>query len=100
MTSPNFQQKPKRGRPSNADRARRATLAASVDPATVDPKAVLAGIMIDATVPAAARVSAAKALLAIKSAAPDPGRDDRQGIPDDPLSRRALEIISNTKRLN
>jgi hypothetical protein len=53
------------GRPelNNPRRALAALTAAGIDPATVDPRAVLAAVAADPSAPASARVSAARALL-------------------------------------
>jgi hypothetical protein len=59
-------QKAKRGRPTRAATAARrkaALAAAGIDPASVDPRAVLAQVAGDVSAPASARVTAAKALI-------------------------------------
>jgi hypothetical protein len=56
-----------RGRPTRAEASARriaAQQAAGIDPASVDPRAVLAQVAGDVAAPASARVSAAKALMA------------------------------------
>ena len=56
----------------------RALAALAIDPRTVDPLAVLAGIMMDATLPAAARVQAARLLIAARDQTAEtkrPGKD-------------------------
>ena len=53
----------KRGRPTRQEEVRRALAEIGCDPASVDPKRVLASIAGDAAAPASARVAAAKALL-------------------------------------
>ena len=59
----------RRGRPSKAEELQRALAALAIDPRTVDPLAVLAGIMMDASQPAAARVQAARLLIAARDQA-------------------------------
>jgi hypothetical protein len=60
-----------------------------VDPMTVDPMLILAQIMVDTSAPAAARVTAAKALLAERG-------DGAEGIRhDDDLNRRARALMRN-----
>jgi hypothetical protein len=54
----------RRGRPSKAEELQAAMRALAIDPRTVDPLAVLVGIMMDATLPASARVQAARLLIA------------------------------------
>jgi hypothetical protein len=59
--------KPHRGRPSRAEASAKAlaALAANgIDPASIDPRAVLAAVAADPSAPASARVAAARALLA------------------------------------
>jgi hypothetical protein len=60
-----------------------------VDPTTVDPRVILAQIMVDTSAPAAARVSAAKALLADRERG-DSAEGTRQ---DADLNRRALALM-------
>ena len=91
-------QKPKRGRPTNLEKARRAELASSVDPASVDPVAVLQRIAGNPFAPAAARVSAAKALLAIKPVAQPSGEAEGEDIPRDALSRKAFDILNDSSK--
>ena len=64
----------RRGRPSKADELQKMLAALAIDPRTVDPLAVLAGIMMDATQPAAARVQAARLLIAARDQAAVPKR--------------------------
>ena len=52
------------GRPRREQASAKALAGLVVDPTTVDPRVILAQIMVDTSAPAAARVSAAKALLA------------------------------------
>ncbi len=56
-----------RGRPNRAEASAKAlaALAANgIDPASIDPRAVLAAVAADPSAPASARVAAARALLA------------------------------------
>jgi hypothetical protein len=76
------------GRPSRAQASAKALAGLEVDPTTVDPKLILAQIMVDASAPAAARVSAAKALLADRERG-DGGEAHR----DTDLNRRALSLL-------
>jgi hypothetical protein len=83
----------KRGRPSREEELRTLIQNVGVDPDLVDPKRVLAGVAVDATAPASARVSAAKALLVAGGKLPAGAAGD-----DDPeldaLSKRAIAIMS------
>ncbi len=85
----------KRGRPSREDALRRAIEGAGVDPASVDPRRILAAIAADAKAPAGARVQACRALIGSADKPPAPG--DGGGVPDDALSRRALELIAGRR---
>jgi hypothetical protein len=58
----------RRGRPSKAEELQAAMRALAIDPQSVNPLAVLAGIMMDPTLPASARVQAARALIAVREA--------------------------------
>jgi hypothetical protein len=64
--------KPRRkgGRPTRAEATAKALAALAIDPRTVDPIAVLAGIMADVSLPASARVQAARALIAARGQGP------------------------------
>ena len=75
----------KRGRPSR--RAATAKALAGVDPAAVDPRAVLAAIAADTSAPAAARVAACKMLIG-EQGAPKPADQD------DPVMRLALQLLN------
>jgi hypothetical protein len=75
------------GRPTREEASRKALERLAVDPATIDPRAILAAIAADASAPASARVSACRALLA----PPADGADARAG---DDLSRRALALLA------
>jgi hypothetical protein len=69
------------GRPSKAEELQRALAALAIDPRTVDPLAVLAGIMVNPNLPAAARVQAARLLIA--------ARDQAQAKPKLPVKNKA-----------
>jgi hypothetical protein len=81
----------KRGRPSKEEATRRALAAILVDPRSVDPLAVLAGIMVDASAPAGARVQAARALIAARQ---DPTDDTSAGSD---IAKRAIELMTARK---
>src|SRR6516165_4237166 len=81
-----------RGRPSRAEATAKALAALGIDPASIDPRAVLAAIAADRSAPATARVAACKALLAHQQPAGEP---DKPGVGDKPddLTQRALQIL-------
>ena len=60
-----------------------------VDPMKTDPRKVLAEIMVDTSAPAAARVTAAKALLADRA-----GGEGKGLYNAETLNRRALALLS------
>jgi hypothetical protein len=77
------------GRPRRAQASAKALAGLVIDPMTVDPKLILAQIMVDTSAPAAARVSAAKALLADRERG-----DGAEGTRHDAdLSRRAIALM-------
>jgi hypothetical protein len=76
------------GRPTREQASAKALAGVVIDPTTVDPRLILAQIMVDTSAPAAARVSAAKALLADRER--DDGGEDR---PDTDLDRRARALM-------
>jgi hypothetical protein len=82
----------KRGRPTCKEEVRRALAEIGVDPRTVDPLAVLAGIMMDATVPAIARVQAARALIAARDRGP--AEDSAAG---GDVAARAIRLMAARK---
>jgi hypothetical protein len=86
------------GRPSKEEATRRALAAILIDPRTVDPLAVLAGIMMDATLPASARVQAARALLAARDQ--DPQVSDAHRAGGDAVSVRAQQLLAARRRAN
>jgi hypothetical protein len=76
------------GRPPRAQASAKALAGLVVDPLTVDPRLILAQIMVDTSAPAAARVSAAKALLADRERG-----DGGEARHDIDLDRRALQLM-------
>lgn len=93
------------GRPTRAQTERRRILEIGVDPALVDPRRVLAGIAVDPTAPATARVAASRALLAANAGiagladlAAQEARADATLEPEMPaedvLTRRALALMT------
>jgi hypothetical protein len=79
--------KGKGGRPSRAEASTKALL--GIDPAAVDPVAVLREIMADRSTPASARVSAAKALLELRD------QDPAEGAGGD-INARAIAMMRRT----
>ena len=73
------------GRPTRAQASMKALAGITIDPTTVDPRVILAQIMVDTSAPAAARVSAAKALLA--------DRERGDGGHEADLNKRALALM-------
>jgi hypothetical protein len=86
----------KRGRPSRQEATARALAGLAIDPRTVDPLAVLAGIMMDPTLPASARVQAARALIAAR----DPERSEDSAVAGDAVSVRAQQLLAARRRAN
>ena len=80
----------RRGRPSKADELQRQLAALAIDPRTVDPLAVLAGIMMDASQPAAARVQAARLLIAARDQAAGTKRSGNGKVSEAQPSKRSL----------
>jgi hypothetical protein len=78
----------RRGRPTRAQASAKALAGLTIDPSTVDPKVILAQIMVDASAPAAARVSAAKALLADRERG-----DGAETRHEADLNKRALALM-------
>jgi hypothetical protein len=87
----------RRGRPSKAEELQRALATFAIDPRTVDPLAVLAGIMMDATLPASARVQAARALIAARGQGP---AVEDSAVTGDPVSVRAQQLLAARRRAN
>ena len=83
----------KRGRPSRQEAAARALAALAIDPQTVDPLAVLASIMMDPTLPASARVQAARALIAAR----DPERSEDSAASSD-VAARAIKLMAHARK--
>ena len=87
------------GRPTRAEAMRRRIEAVGVDPDQVDPRRVLAGIAIDESASAAARVSACRVLLAHSArlaalvAAPVADEDEAP-MPVDAVTERALVLMA------
>lgn len=86
------------GRPTRAEALRRRIEAVGVDPDLVDPLKVLAGIAIDESASAAARVSACRVLIAHSGRflpIPPPQQDqDDEPKPRDLLTERALQLMA------
>jgi hypothetical protein len=84
----------KRGRPTRSAasaKTLKALIDGGVDPTTIDPRTILAGIAADTSAPATARVAACRTLL---TAAPTGGDEPVAG---DPLSRRAIQLLRRTQ---
>ena len=81
----------KRGRPSRKEELRRALAGLGIDPATIDPRRVLAAIASDTNAPAGARVAACRALLDAQEGDPaeDGGGDTRINTRATAMMRRA-----------
>jgi len=67
--------------------------ALAIDPRTVDPLAVLAGIMMDLTLPASARVQAARALIAARNQGPAEG----SAVGSD-VASRAIQLMAAARK--
>lgn len=97
-TLPNHLSKPRGGRPTKAQTARRRILETGVDPALVDPRRILAGIAVDPAAPATARVAAARALLSATPGLAPPSEPEFEGPtvmpPEDLLTQRALALLT------
>ena len=76
------------GRPTRAQATTKALAGLEVDPAMADPITVLRQIMCDISAPAAARVSAAKALLADRERG-----DGAESRHDVDLNRRPIALL-------
>jgi hypothetical protein len=66
--------------------------ALAIDPQSVDPLAVLAGIMMDSSLPASARVQAARALIASRNQGP--AEDSAAGSD---VAARAIRLMAARK---
>src|SRR5690348_9352518 len=84
-----------RGRPSRAVASAKALAALAVDPASVDPRAILAKIAADTSAPATARVAACRALLhgGLDGARKQAGTEKR-----DPVTDLALKLLKGIKK--
>jgi hypothetical protein len=74
---------------------RRTLAELGVDPASIDPRRILAAIASDADAPASARVAACKALLAA-----DPEQPEASAAGGDAVSVRAQELLAARRRAN
>jgi hypothetical protein len=83
------------GRPTKAEEMRRTLAELGVNPASIDPRRILAAIAGDADAPASARVAACKVLLAVVSERPE---DSVAG--GDAVSLRAQELLAARRRAN
>ena len=86
------------GRPTRAEALRRRIAVVGVDPDLVDPLRVLAGIAIDESASAAARVAACRVLIAnsgrfVPIQPPQQDEDDKPK-PRDLLTERALQLMA------
>lgn len=107
-SKPTPKRKRRRGRPTRraaSARILRTLIEAGIDPLSVDPRKILAAIAADASAPASARVSAARALLSV--AAPTPPAEDEPerpyrpgGVAAETLSERAIALLAKTRRVN
>lgn len=90
--------KAKGGRPTRAEALRRRIEAVGVDPNLVDPLRVLAGIAIDESASASARVAACRVLIAHSGrffpAQPQQQDGDDEPRPRDLLTERALALMA------
>src|SRR5262245_33796931 len=87
----------RRGRPSKAEELQAAMRALAIDPRSVDPLAVLAGIMMDPALPASARVQAARALIAARDAERP---EDHSPAAGDAVSVRAQQLLAARRKAN
>ena len=90
------------GRPTRkaaSAEALRALVDAGIDPATIDPRAILAAIAADASSPASARVAACKVLLQAPGAAQHSAGANAD-VGADRLSERALGLLNRVGRAN
>jgi len=86
------------GRPTKAEALRRRIEAVGMDPDQVDPLRILAGIAVDTSASAAARVSACRVLIAnsgrLIPIPPPRAEDDDEQKPRDVLTERALQLMA------
>jgi hypothetical protein len=85
--------RPKGGRPTRAEATAKALAVLAIDPRTVDPLAVLAGIMVDVSLPASARVQAARALIAARDQRP--AEDSAAGSD---VAARAIRLMAAARK--
>jgi hypothetical protein len=86
----------RRGRPTREEEVRRTLAELGVDPASIDPRRILAAIAGDADAPASARVAACKALLTAR----DPERSEDSAVGGDAVSVRAQQLLAARRRAN
>jgi hypothetical protein len=82
----------KRGRPTREEATAKALATILVDPSTIDFRQVLAGIAVDRSAPAGARVAACRTLLGLSESS------DARTVADDPVSERAIAIMAAARR--
>jgi len=80
----------RRGRPSRKEEVQRALAELGIDPATIDPRRVLAAIASDTSAPAGARVAACKVLLGVKD-------QDPAGVAGSDVAARAIRLMTARK---
>src|SRR5262245_3658008 len=81
----------KRGRPSREDELQRALAELGVDPASIDPRRVLASIAGDADAPAGARVAACRTLLGLSEGS------EARAIAESTVAERAIRLMTSRK---
>jgi len=84
------------GRPSRKEEVQRALAELGVDPATIDPRRILAAIAGDSSAPAGARVAACRALMAVR----DPERSEDSVVAGDAVSVRAQQLLAARRKVN
>jgi hypothetical protein len=84
--------RPKGGRPTRAEATVKALAAILVDPATIDPRQILAGIAVDRSAPAGARVAACRTLLGLSE-----GSDARM-VAEDTVAERAIRLMAAARK--
>jgi hypothetical protein len=94
------------GRPTRAE-TRKRTMAAlkalGIDPASVDPRAILSAIAADASAPASARVTACRMLIENEKKGAPPNDGGTTPLPaaiEDEISKRAVELMGRKRRMN
>ena len=92
MATNREQPRRRRGRPSKAEELQRAMAVLAIDPRTVDPLAVLAGIMMDTSLPAAGRVQAARALIAARQGSAE------DSAPAGDVAARAIQLMAAARK--